>query len=211
MKKLHLEAFALPPLPTNCYIIHDGDQALAIDPGAPSPVVRDFLHSRRITLTHILLTHLHSDHTAGAAPLARAFHAGIFASKKDGWMLDDYLGKGDDDWSIPAVERFTFQHLAQGDLAVFNRACRVLETPGHSPGGLTFYFKTMSAIFPGDTLFRKTHGRTDFSGGDRLVIMKSLCDVIFPLPGSTMVYPGHGRPFLLREALLFQEHHDSRP
>lgn len=177
---------------------------MVIDPGAPAPEVEHYLRSGSLELTHIVLTHLHSDHTAGAAPFARAFNAPIFASNQDRWMLDHYLGKGDDDWGIPTVEPFTFHHLGQGLLPAFGGACCVLETPGHSPGGLTFYFAHQNALFPGDTLFRNTLGRTDFTGGDEVCLKRSLQDAILPLPGRTMVYAGHGKPFLLEESVLFQ-------
>lgn len=205
MENIYVTAIELPPLPTNCYVIHNQSRALIVDPGGPPEAVIRYLDSHRLEPTHILLTHLHSDHTVGAGPLARRYAATIFASAKDAWMLDDYLGMGDDDWGIPAVERFSFNDLSAGSLPVLDDACTVLETPGHSPGGVSFYFKQIEAVFSGDTLFRRSAGRVDFAGGSEEAIMESLHKRLFQLPESTRVFPGHGRPFLLRESTLYQD------
>lgn len=205
MKHPHIAVIELPPLPTNCYIVHDGAQALVIDPGGPPEAVARYLQDRKLHVTHILLTHLHSDHTVGAGPLARAFAAPVRASAKDGWMLDDYLGRGDDDWGIPPVAPFSFTDLPAGELPVLHGGCTVLETPGHSPGGLSFYFGSLGAVFSGDTLFRRCAGRTDFSGGSPADLQESLEKTLFRLPGATRVFPGHGKSFTLDECALFTE------
>lgn len=199
----HIATITLPPLPTNCYVVRGRGLAAVIDPGGlPGPVIR-YLDDHALTLTHILLTHLHSDHTVGAGPLAKRYAAPVFASTKDAWMLDDYLGMGDDDWGIPPVEPFSFESLAACELATPGGPCAVLETPGHSPGGLSFWFPGMGAVFSGDTLFRRSAGRTDFSGGSPADMTRSLRETLFRLPPSTRVFPGHGRPFLLKDNALF--------
>ncbi len=206
MTNPHVALIRLPPLPTNCYVIHDRTRALVVDPGGlPEPVFR-YLDARALSVTHILLTHLHSDHTVGAGPLAKAYAAQVFASASDAWMLDDYLGRGDDDWGIPPVAPFSFKNIAQGELPVLDTVCTVLETPGHSPGGLCFYFESMRALFSGDTLFRRSAGRTDFSGGSAEDLAQSLREKLFRLPGETRVLPGHGREFLLKDCDLFKRH-----
>ena len=210
MEKLHVAVIELPPLPTNSYIIHNRTQAVVIDPGGIPDSVALYLTGSHLTLTHILLTHLHSDHTVGAGPLSGAFGAPVYASEKDAWMLDDYLGKGDDDWGIPPVPRFSFEHLSAGPLGMLDSACTVLETPGHSPGGLSFYFESIAAVFAGDTLFRRTTGRTDFSGGDPERISASLRNILFRLPEATRVFPGHGPSFLLGESLAFKQFSEHR-
>ena len=65
---------------------------------------------------------------------------------------------------------------------------RVMETPGHTPGGVTLICG--DALFTGDTLFRLSCGRTDFPGGDMNAELRSL-KRIADLPGDYDVYPGH--------------------
>ena len=66
----------------------------------------------------------------------------------------------------------------------------VLETPGHTPGGVCYYMDGL--VFVGDTLFRDSVGRTDFPNGSYETLMESIKTQLYKLPDNTMVYPGHG-------------------
>ena len=70
----------------------------------------------------------------------------------------------------------------------------VMETPGHTPGGVTL--RCGEALFTGDTLFRCSCGRTDFAGGDMRQELRSL-KRIAELPGDYEVYPGHAESSML--------------
>ena len=67
----------------------------------------------------------------------------------------------------------------------------ILETPGHSQGGLTFYCEAEKVAFTGDTLFQGSIGRTDLDGGSMFMIIQSL-RMLSQLPDDVKVYPGHG-------------------
>jgi glyoxylase-like metal-dependent hydrolase (beta-lactamase superfamily II) len=83
--------------------------------------------------------------------------------------------------------------LTQGQIiAVGTLSFEVLFTPGHSPGGVTFYEATEGVAFDGDLLFSNGVGRTDLFGGDWTTLMHSIKEVIFALPDDTVIYPGHG-------------------
>ena len=66
-----------------------------------------------------------------------------------------------------------------------------IATPGHSPGGTTFYCAEEKVAFTGDTLFRNSIGRTDFDGGSMFMMINSLRELA-QLPDDTTVLPGHG-------------------
>jgi hydroxyacylglutathione hydrolase len=68
---------------------------------------------------------------------------------------------------------------------------RVLHTPGHSPGSVTFYLAQEGAAFDGDVLFAGGVGRTDLPGGDWNALKRSIREVLFKLPDETVLYPGH--------------------
>ena len=70
----------------------------------------------------------------------------------------------------------------------------ILHTPGHTPGGVCYYFREYNALFAGDTLFRASVGRTDFPGGDTATLMESISGRLMTLPDSLEIYPGHGYP-----------------
>jgi Flp pilus assembly pilin Flp len=85
---------------------------------------------------------------------------------------------------------------------------KVIHTPGHTPGGVSFY--TNGVVFCGDTLFRGSIGRTDMPGGDYGQEMSSIVDRLLELPDDTIVLPGHmqetkigierqANPFVLEE------------
>ncbi|MDR3175872.1 MAG: MBL fold metallo-hydrolase [Desulfovibrio sp.] len=188
---MQIASFPLGPLETNCFVIHNDSEAVAVDPGGPPASVLRYLDAHKLTLTHILLTHLHFDHTFGVAQLAAKTGAQILASEEDRYMLANEMGGGGV-WGLPRVEKFDFQPLAPGEITLLGAVCKVIATPGHTPGGLSFYFPTLGAVFSGDTLFFRSIGRSDFPGGDFNVLCASIRDVLFRLPGSTAVYSGHG-------------------
>ncbi len=183
--------FDLGPLETNCYLIYTDTRAVAVDPGGEPSKVLDFLRGRGLTLEAILLTHLHFDHTYGVSALERATKAPVRGPEADRFMLETPLAQGGM-WGLPEVEPFSFTSLAPGVFPLLGGSCTVLATPGHSPGGLSYYFPAMGGLFAGDTLFYRSVGRTDFPGGSFEELSASIREKIFTLPDETRVFPGHG-------------------
>ena len=97
----------------------------------------DFLKKNGLTLRHILLTHLHFDHTFGVHELQKATGAETLASNDDSFMLENELGQGGM-WGLPKVAPYEFSPLQPGEHTYLGEACPVLATPGHTPGGLSF-------------------------------------------------------------------------
>ena len=187
---LHIADFAIGPLETNCYVVYNDTEAVAVDPGGPPHPVLDFLQQKKLKLMHILLTHLHFDHTYGVSELVKATGATVLASEDDRYMLETEPGKGGV-WSLPLVTPYDYTGLPEGALPLLGSSCIVLATPGHTPGGLSFYFPDAQAVFSGDSLFHSSIGRTDFPRGDTNTLLQSIRSKIFTLPEETRVYPGH--------------------
>ena len=80
---------------------------------------------------------------------------------------------------------------------------KILPTPGHTPGSVTFYIETEHVAFTGDTLFHMSIGRTDFEGGSWTDMTNSLINVLAKLPANTKVYPGHGEPTTIGDELRY--------
>ena len=77
-------------------------------------------------------------------------------------------------------------------LDIAGMSIKVLHTPGHSPGSVSFVID--DAVFDGDLVFRSSIGRTDFPGGDFDALASSAREKIFTLPPETKIFPGHMGP-----------------
>jgi len=79
-------------------------------------------------------------------------------------------------------------------------ALEVLHTPGHTPGSVCFRLEGDSPLlFSGDTLFRRSVGRTDFPGGSWDDLVASIETRLLTLPGDLVVLPGHGEETTIGE------------
>ena len=183
--------FPLGPLQTNSYLIHNAGQAVAVDVGGEPAPMLEYLTEHKLALAAICLTHRHFDHLYGVAELAGATKAVVYAPTGDDSLAETESGKGGI-WGVPPVPPFDSLPMPTGSASFGGMECRVLETPGHTPGGVSLYFPAEKLVFTGDALFYRSMGRTDFPGGDQATLLRSIKDVLFTLPEDTTVYPGHG-------------------
>jgi glyoxylase-like metal-dependent hydrolase (beta-lactamase superfamily II) len=93
---------------------------------------------------------------------------------------------------FPEVEPFQYEALNPGEHTWLGETCRVLSTPGHSPGNLSFHFPESGMIFVGDLIFPGSVGRTDLPGGSMEQLIASVKEKVFTLPDSTAIFSGHG-------------------
>ncbi|MDR0952451.1 MAG: MBL fold metallo-hydrolase [Oscillospiraceae bacterium] len=168
----------------NCYIVTDESslECAVIDPGGDANTILDYLESNRLQCRYIFLTHGHFDHTGAINELKEETGAKFCMGEKD---TDDKLLRRGLWFNAPRDTIFCHD----GDeFSVGALRFKVLETPGHSPGGLCFICER--ALFTGDTLFRDDIGRTDFPGCSAPDMMRSL-KRLYDLEGDYEVYPGH--------------------
>ena len=186
-----IKTFNLGPLQTNCYVLADDKKAVVIDPGGDPAEVVDYLKANNLTVTHILNTHLHFDHTAGNKELSEITGAPILCSEEDADLLDSWLGRGGD-MGLPVLDLYEWQNVKPGEAQFAGFDCTIFHTPGHSKGSLTFYFPEAKVAFVGDLIFYRSIGRTDFPGGDLDILKRSVTEHIFTLPPNTKLLSGHG-------------------
>ncbi len=184
----------------NTYVIWDASsqEAAIVDPGMVNPEetdqIEDFIATHRLSVRYILLTHAHVDHTFGIDILKEKYHAPVLAHKAD-LPLGQMRGQQAEMFHLPMklgpveIDRFI---SANTTLNLGNERIEVIETPGHSPGGVCYYVPESSFILTGDTLFQGSIGRTDLPGGDHNTLLRSISTGLFNLPDNTVVYPGHG-------------------
>ena len=98
------------------------------------------------------------------------------------------------------IETETDQYLQDGDVRkILDTEMRCISVPGHTRGGMCYYFEEENILFSGDTLFRYSVGRSDFPTGDENALLENIREKLFVLPDETVVYPGHGEQTLIRK------------
>ncbi|OUO35248.1 MBL fold metallo-hydrolase [Olsenella sp. An290] len=192
-KRDELRRFVVTPLATNCYAYLSAGECLVVDPGGSGAEVAARLGEARVAC--VAATHGHGDHVGGVAALCRATGAPFAIHAADAELARhagemSEVGRSYDD-NAPAPDRT----LAEGDvLRVGTATFTVMETPGHTPGGVTLVGggSAEGVAFVGDTLFPGSHGRTDLKGGDEATIMASLARMAAEIAPETTLFCGHG-------------------
>lgn len=181
-----INAVEVGMLATNCYIVMDENskEAFIVDPGADGEELKEIIDNMGAKVKFILLTHGHFDHMGAVEYLADTYKVPFYINKFE----KVYSEK---DSSIFPTLRDADRYLEDGDTINFcNKTIKVLYTPGHTKGGLSFLIE--DECFTGDTLFQGSIGRTDFLGGDFDEIINSIKGKLLPLGDNVKVYPGHG-------------------
>lgn len=174
----------------NTYLLTSGGKAILIDPGAEPELLIGEIFSGGYKLLAVLATHGHVDHVLSAKPLCERFGSPFYMHGGDrGWLED--LQKMCTRFRLPYYGTPLMNHdlaeCSELDLDPFH--FKVLHTAGHSEGSVCFL--TEDLLFSGDTLFRRSVGRTDLPGGDLALLKRSIRETILTLPEETRVYPGH--------------------
>ncbi|MDR1329712.1 MAG: MBL fold metallo-hydrolase [Oscillospiraceae bacterium] len=178
-----IKTLVVGQIETNCYVITDEAtrECAIIDPGADSNAILNYIEDNRLTPRAVFITHGHFDHTM-ALPEVLAQTGGVPVYIHARELETD----GRSASHLRAVPDLRF--YAEGDeIKIGSLVFRVLETPGHTRGGVTILCG--DAMFSGDTLFHGSCGRTDL-GGDMELMLESLRR-LSALDGDFEVYPGH--------------------
>jgi glyoxylase-like metal-dependent hydrolase (beta-lactamase superfamily II) len=190
---MKVECITVGPFEVNCYVAWNArPDALVIDPGADAERILDFLDHYGLQVAVYLLTHGHADHVSALAPLHRARPAPIAMHP-----LDQRWAFGPDNqippyYAVPDAPERVARPMREGQRwEDAGLAYEVIETPGHTPGGVCLYLPLEKTLFAGDTLFRGSVGRTDRPGASARVLTESLRKLA-RLPDDVVVYPGHG-------------------
>jgi len=193
---LRIEAFVVPPLDNNVYILYEdgSNTAVVIDVAQGAEVLLARLKELDLRLTMIINTHGHTDHTAEDDILRKSTGAKIAIHELDAYRLatEDEASEQLQIEKLPIepdVQLIDGSEIPIGQ----NTKLRVIHTPGHTEGSICLYEDKLGQLFSGDTLFAGGYGRVDGEGADPNAMISSL-KILMSLPGPTDVYPGHG-PF----------------
>lgn len=191
---LSIRSFNLGQLQTNAYLLQGDDpqRAVIIDPGMnPGPLLRAI---EPLAIEAILLTHAHFDHIGGVEEIRNAKGCPVYLHPlEQDWLTTPKLN-GSLMWpevSPPISTAPAEYDLAEGQqLDLIGHTFKVLHTPGHSPGSVSFLCG--KDLFSGDVLFRQGVGRTDLPGGRERDLYDSIQNKLFLLGDDVTVYSGHG-------------------
>lgn len=200
LKRLQLETNLADA--TNCYIIVDEEtkEAMVIDPASHSEEIYEMLDILQAKLKYIYLTHCHGDHTGAVVDLQNKYGAKVLIERKESENLRNpevtlnyYIG-------IPDIRLEEDSRIDDDDLIhIGELEFRVIHTPGHTNGSTSLYCEKENMLFSGDTMFRRTWGRTDLPTGSLIDIIDSITNKLLVLPDDTIVYPGHGKSTMIKE------------
>lgn len=202
-------------LQENCYVVSDETkECMIVDCGAFYPEERqaivDYIRINNLKPMHLVATHGHFDHNFGNDTIYKEFGLKPEIHRKDERLLQTIgdqamtIVGANIDAEMPAAGRL----LSENDTIEFgSHKFVVIETPGHSPGGVFYYCKEENVAFSGDTLFKGSIGRTDFVGGSMFMLIQSL-RMISQMPDEVKLLPGHGQETSIGEEVAHNPYID---
>jgi len=186
----------LGPLQTNAYILYnDKNEAVIFDPGGEGEALSQWLDKQQLKPLAILLTHAHFDHIGGVDAVRDHFHIDVYIHKAEEDWLSDGMKNGSARFlGINAITARSAEKIITEEqtLTIGDFSFDVYETPGHSPGSVSYYHKESQVVFSGDVLFQSSIGRTDLAGGNHQQLIDSIHQKLLILPEETIVACGHG-------------------
>nr|WP_207061524.1 MBL fold metallo-hydrolase [Motiliproteus sp. SC1-56] len=186
------KTFPVGPLQCNCTLLGDTQtgKAIVVDPGGDPEKILAELDALGLQVVGIYHTHAHLDHVLAAGAIKARTGASIHLHREDKFLWD-MLEQQCAMFGVPYQAQPEPDQWLEDDQAL--DCCGVaLHTPGHSPGSTSFWFEEANLLIAGDTLFRRSIGRTDLWGGDYPTIERSIQERLFSLDDAAVVVTGHG-------------------
>lgn len=197
---LLLETFPVGAFQCNCSILAcaDSKEAIVVDPGGEHQRILEIARHYDLTVKWIVHTHAHLDHIYETRDVKEQAGGTIALHKDDLFLYDGFaMQAAMFGWEVRPV--LPVEHwLEHGEKLPFGkRQAEVIHTPGHTPGSCCFRVDGESGgkgplLFAGDTLFKRSIGRTDLPGGNFATIERSIKERLYALDPDTRVIAGHG-------------------
>ena len=179
---------------TNTYYAYDEEsrEAVIIDPAGDHMRIIERVNKLGIKPVAILVTHGHFDHILALDEVRNHFGIKAYAGVNERSVLKDSTVNLSAGFAGLGYCTEADVYLKDGEeMELAGYKIKALEVPGHTVGGMCYYFEKAGIVFSGDTLFSESIGRTDFPGGSMSALINGIKDKLFTLPDETVVYPGH--------------------
>ena len=195
MQKNKFEILQMAPEFTNSVLVSNGANCVIFDAWGRADDWIKLLDTRGVRPVAIYATHGHSDHISAAPALAAHYNIPWFLNQLDvplilwGNQILDF-------WELPRIadDFVRPNNLRPGRVKILDDIeMEIIASPGHSLGGVMFYFPEYKILLTGDTIFRDGVGRTDLPGGDEKQLNESIANLgRMNLPDDTYIVHGHG-------------------
>jgi glyoxylase-like metal-dependent hydrolase (beta-lactamase superfamily II) len=183
----------------NAYVLTctDTQAAILVDPGDDVAAIVALVERVGAKPVGVWNTHAHLDHVAGVAELQERWQLPFRCAAADFEWLEGLPLQARMFGMVPPRVPAVAGPIEDGDAVVFGHVRgEALATPGHTEGGICFWFPEAKVLVTGDTLFVGSVGRTDLPGGDFEALERSIRR-LYTLPDDVTFYAGHGGPGLL--------------
>lgn len=195
---LSIQKFTFNPIQENTYILYaeNGDCCI-IDPGCYFEEERNrlfqFVTSKNLRPILLLNTHCHLDHVFGNKYVSETWHLPLYLHELEKMVLS-FAPKSAEMYGLPFdnYNGETSLLIPGNTITIGANELKIIFTPGHSPGSVSFYSEADDFVISGDALFAGSIGRTDLPGGNYEQLEAAIKTQLYTLPDTTKVYPGHG-------------------
>lgn len=195
---LTVKQFTFNPLQENTYIVYnEHGHCIIVDPGCYFPEecneMKNYIEQQQLSPKTLLNTHCHLDHIFGNAFIHERYGLPLHLHRNEKTVLEHGPATGKM-YGLPFINYSgELIYIDEKDtITLGEESLRILFTPGHSPGSLSFYNAEHKFVLSGDVLFRESIGRTDLPGGNFETLIDSIQTMLWPLPDDVVVYSGHG-------------------
>ncbi len=180
---MHVSIIETSGLGDRSYLVDHGDTAVVVDPQRDIDRVLALAEDRRVTISHVVETHIHNDYVTGGLELSRTVGA---------------------EYVVPAGDEVGYSRRPVNDGDVVDAGpiqLQVMHTPGHTHTHVSYVLRTREGevigVFTGGSMLMGTTGRTDLLGSDQTEALtraqyRSVRRLADELPAGTPIYPTHG-------------------
>ncbi len=186
-----IKKFVLSEMANNCYLLDCNGKIVLIDTPGNIERVTKFLDENNLKLDYVLITHAHFDHIIGADYLYQnGYIDTLYVPPKEITMFTDNSQDGNLGGKYGLDITFGGQIKSLTELPT-HFDVEIQYISGHSIESAIFIFNEQKTIFSGDTLFKKSIGRSDFNYGNYEALKEGINKYIM-VKDDYKVYPGHG-------------------
>jgi hydroxyacylglutathione hydrolase len=195
----------------NTYLVHHNPSAsiLVVDPGGEEDIIMEAIAQEQGSPALIILTHAHHDHVGAVKRLCDEYNLPFYIHSGEIKLLKKVpLYAATFEKRVMEVPE-SYRFLDQEKMEWAGDTIQYLHTPGHTKGGVCYFWKGMA--FTGDTLLARQVGRTDLPGAKPDILFGSITNLLERLSDDTILFPGHGDQWSVKDAREWWELHSDDP